>query len=153
MTKSALLVVDMQPRFCAADGESVVKAVVRQIRKFRRDDRPIIIVEFPERGPTHWRIIRELSRYMKYRMVLKEHKADGSFECLPMLKEFGITDLDVVGVNTTQCVYETVAGLMRRLPDLRIRVICDGCNDASDGYGKDAKAFKMFPKSTQLELI
>jgi len=55
-------------------------------------------------------------------------------------EDFGMSRFVVCGVNTTLCVLDTVKGLHALLPDARIEVVREGCNDA---YCND---FSGYPK-------
>ena len=113
-----LIVIDMQPGFGAT--ESVLDAVVHEVKKARRRNEWVLVVEYEARGRTPYRITRELKGYKKYDKVIKERNDGGtaifnrltrrrwsfSYPVVPRASHF-----KVCGINTDACVFETVRSL------------------------------------------
>jgi len=129
-----LIVVDMQPKFKAANGERVRKGCMREIMKAITSKAPIIFLEYDSDyipggyGPT----LKELTKpvvdnyYIEYKT-----RDDGSYNVQKLVKKHKLPEtFRVCGINTDCCVYETVRGLSLIFDNPNIDVVEDAC--ASD---------------------
>ena len=141
MKKYTLVVVDMQPDFSASNDPNTRTAVEWEVRKAIKRGLPVVVLEIPyfspidEDGlePTHRSIMNLLSGYKRYQVVQKRW-SDGSSHVISSCEDhmYGQQRFRVCGVNTDECVLQTVLGLARRLPMSKIKVVKNACNAAVD---------------------
>lgn len=127
-----LVVVDMQPDYEASCHPWTITKVKKAITSARHANWGIVIVEFADHCPTHRCLLKPLlrkTRYDKFTVVEKDIP-NGSEPIIAAIQNFEFDDtlIRVCGVNTDQCVQETVSGLARRLERSKIEVITDACN-------------------------
>lgn len=140
-----LVIVDMQPCWDAANDPATIKAVMRQVKKAKRRDCPIISVTVPyfsamaKQGfpPTHACISRLLKGYKKHSAVTKRLCEDGASEVLRACKKLGgkktgkkKPELRLCGVKTAGCLWALLVGLCRE-PDIKLDVVQGACNSDS----------------------
>lgn len=127
-----LVIIDMQDRFQVNGTMPVALACQREIKQAIEDGAHILSVEFKDCGPT----IESLSSlYRDYAKAVTIEKSmnDGSKEIAAICDSRQLPkDLHITGVNTSYCVYYTVAGLVAKSPDFKMEVIPDAC--ANTGY-------------------
>jgi nicotinamidase-related amidase len=133
-SRATLIVIDMQPGFEASHSPDTQRAVTREIHIAVRNGWPVVIVECrPESfGGTYPELLADLDRQPASLIgrAFKKHN-NGTSEVLDccLQRHFDLESLRVCGVNTTQCVEETVLGLSACLPSSCIEVVKDACND------------------------
>jgi hypothetical protein len=132
--RATLVVIDMQYGFEASRNPETIEAVKREIAIHINHGWPIVIVEcrpgqFCRTYPQIMNMLDMCPTELCTR-VEKEHN-DGSQQVLRACREMGFSmeQLRVCGVNTTQCVQETVVALSYELPNSCIEVVKDACND------------------------
>ncbi|MBI5171736.1 MAG: isochorismatase family protein [Candidatus Melainabacteria bacterium] len=130
--QGTLVVVDMQPDYEAALHPWTISNVTKEVTAARHNNWGIVIVEFYDHEPTIKAVMRPLLKKTRYeKLVLVEKDIpDGSTPVVTALEQNGFSDslIRVCGVNTHECVQDTVNGLARRLPDSSIEVITGACN-------------------------
>jgi nicotinamidase-related amidase len=130
----SLVVVDMQSYFAASRFKRVRQVVLWEVHRARQHGWPIVLLEADDCGQTLGSIRLAVKDYHRaFRMTKWEE--DGS-DKVAMTLEGGVTrskSVRVVGVNTDQCVYATVAGL--RSLGYQVTVNALGCNSTSHNYG------------------
>lgn len=143
----SLVIIDMQRGFPAACNERTLKAVIREIRQAKRNNRIIFVVELSSdiccAGLTHENIRRA---YCGYDHVYKVEKfiTDGTWALTtPAAEKDGygpsipeITKckrLRIVGVNTDCCVQATALGLKKK--GYKVEVVSDACHSQFNHLG------------------
>lgn len=125
-----LVLIDVQPQFYAATNKRTQKNCGSEIRKAIKNNVPIVFVEYITFGktvPKLTKIVKESNYTNVYRLLKQE--CDGSPEISKLLKQKNLSKhLRVGGVNTEQCVLETVAGLVKNNSDIKITVVNKACN-------------------------
>jgi len=126
---STLIIIDMQPEFGASQNPIVLRNVYREIRAAKKRNAGILVVEFVGVGKTDKRIMDKLHGYGRWRTIRKRN-CDGSDEILRALWRFRFNkeSLRITGVNTDQCVAQTVNSLSDILQDSDIALVVDACN-------------------------
>jgi nicotinamidase-related amidase len=124
--KYTLVVVDMQSRFNAANGERVRKNCLREIMKAIKNELPIIFLEWEGEEVT----LPELTEPCKDNFYVETKRTDdGSTEVEKIVRRHKLPKtFRVCGVNTDCCVRATVVGLTARFPSATIDVIADACD-------------------------
>lgn len=128
MTPTTLVVVDMQPIFPAARKPDVVVGVTKQVLHAMQNNWSIIFLEYKGSGPTHEGLLKLTKGYDRKARIRKT-KDDGSQAIVRTLKrrrDFSEENFVVCGVNIDCCVWDTVSGLLNKLP-AHIRVVKDAC--------------------------
>lgn len=138
-----LVLIDMQPRFDAARSRRTIKACQREIRKAMQECNGIVYVQYNK-----WVIhkeLRDLTLLYSHKAVTSKKQNDGSQQILRTLKRRGFsqTQLRICGVNAGFCVYSTVAGLRKLLPEARIVAVADAINCLGVGDGLDHRKYVM----------
>ncbi len=149
MPCSTLVVIDMQPSFSSASEPRVVSGVTREIIYSKMKDEPVVFVEFVDCLPTYTSLLNLLKGYRK-RSRIRKNDDDGSDEIINCLNRRGYhTDhLKVCGVNADCCVYDTVEGLLKKLPNTKIEVVKDAC-----GWSHANPAWNRYIKHPNLSLV
>lgn len=126
---NALVVVDMQSYFPAANNPDTIAAVEDEIRQAIQNGYFIVILEYLDCGRTIGSLMKELEGYSDYKVVTKS-RDDGSEEVKKACDVRGLApaNISVVGVNTGACVRQTVEGLCRKYPASLVSVIAKACN-------------------------
>lgn len=127
----ALIVVDMQARFAAANNPQTQQACVREIEQAMKNRDAILFVEYANCGPTLPNLVDVVkkAKYKRSYHVIK-YDDDGGKEVIAFLKDRHLPRLNlrVVGVNTAYCVKQTVYGMKRNSKNSTISVIADACH-------------------------
>ncbi len=126
-----LLVIDAQPEAFPAATRPILAAIVRHVRRARRDGVWIAIVEHGQCAgyPTHPAIRRALAGYPRAVNVVKPGD-DGANPIFTALYAAGCRDYSefrLCGVNADKCVLETAHSLAAMFPDSRIAAHRDAC--------------------------
>lgn len=145
---ATVVVVDMQPAFRSSQKFETLFGVIRLLEHSRAMGWGIVILEFAGRGRTDERIMDAVRSYHRLRVV-KKPLWDGSAEVLAACEQAGFSRERFVacGVNTHECVLDTVSGMSAALPECHIDVVQDACN-CETGYG-----WLSFPKLPNLALV
>ena len=122
---NVLVVVDMQPEFKAAMDEQTQINVVNEIKKAKRRNDLIIILEYRGGGSTVRRIRKAILNYDKV-IYAEKDEDDGSSYIRKHL--IGKKLVRICGVNTDYCVADTAAGIAYRFADAAVQVILKACN-------------------------
>ncbi len=128
-----LVVIDMQPYFTAARGKRILANCQKEIQTARKLNNYILFVEYENCGRTDQRLIDLVNGYHKTLTVVKNDD-DGSWELQKALRylQQHKKPLKVCGVNTDMCVYDTVYGLLKVMPWIKIKVVEDACDSYQD---------------------
>lgn len=123
---SHLVIVDMQPRFEAANCDNTAENIIRLVKVARKRKWRISVLEYSFQGPTREDIKKAVGKYRKAKYIMKSND-DGSEE---LAEAWRIKDGEkflICGVNYTACVARTAIGVQR----LRIgtaKIVQDACN-------------------------
>lgn len=152
MVENILLIIDMQPRFEAANNMTTRMAVLREIAKARALNMPIIVVEFDGSGLSHAEILEAVKDYPKHVRIVKGQD-DGSTEILRActLASWEPVSFTVCGVNTDACVARTVSGLVDLRPTVVINVVKDAVN--GDSYTNSWSPLRSLSRCNQNVMI
>lgn len=125
----ALIVIDMQPDFKAANKREVIEATAKQVEKSRRRGELILLVEYEGHEPTHKRI-RDLIEGYQYGHTIYKSGDDGALEILDYLFEINCKPkkFKVCGVNAAHCLRSTVETLAKLQPHSEIVLFRDCIN-------------------------
>jgi len=148
--KRVLVIIDMQKDFQAALGSEIIKEILKQINISKGQNLPIVFVRYQGEGE----IVPCLLKRAKKRMVffITKDDCDGSREIISLLKKKKIKSrkLRICGVNTDECVQETVKGLLDREPSIDLEVVKKGC---ASFFGTGEDLWKNYPKKENLKII
>jgi len=138
--QTALIIIDMQDFYLGCLGPkkkaALISRAISKIKKARERGHHLVFVEYGTK-PTHAEILEAAEGYDKYWKVTK-YQDDGSDRIIELLKSVGVpvSHFNIIGVNTSLCVRETVEGLHVHLPKAqRISVLSDACADQLDYLG------------------
>ncbi len=130
--EGTLVVVDMQPAYEAALHPWTISNVTREVTAARHSNWGIVIVEFCDHEPTIKAVMRPLLKKTLYGklVVVEKDIPDGSTPVIAAIEQNGFSDnlIRVCGVNTHECVQDTVNGLARKRPESTIEVASGACN-------------------------
>ncbi len=135
MKPATLIVVDMQPIFEASRYPDVVVGVTKQIMIAMKNNWSIIFLEYKGSGQTHSGLLNLTKGYDRKARIRKTHD-DGSEDIVRTLKrrrDFPVENLVVCGVNTDACVWDTVHGLLNKLP-ANVRLVKEACGTSSGSF-------------------
>ena len=123
----ALVVIDMQTGFRAADNPELVVNVLEEIRLAKVRGDVIFVLEYDGYGPTRddvW----EAVRWYGLAHVLRKTMNNGAddIEIYANARRIAIDAWKVCGINTDACVYDTVIGLAL-ITDDPISVLLHAC--------------------------
>ena len=151
MKNRALVVIDMQYVFETSQHQPTIQAILALIEAFKRQNRPILIVEYEKSSrwseedvKTLFEIREAVKDYSLAKTVIKPWD-DGSEEISNALGENSQFELDLFlcGVNAGACVKLTACGLVRLGFD--ITVVTDACNGpttAEEAFGYHSQVYK-----------
>lgn len=140
----ALVIVDMQPIFIAA--EPIIPKVIKAIKYAKKDNDRIIVVEFDRTSATYPEIMKVLKGYEKHSVVTKSD-VDGSRQVMSILPRKQEFVLNVCGVNLNACVYYTVKGLLKHKAVKSVNLLLPACNDLFEG-----RDLGKYPKHKKLKI-
>lgn len=138
-----LVIIDMQPYFAAACNNKVlIRNINSEIKRARSLNNHIMFVRYIGCG--------SITRSLKYATdgypnvsVVEKDDMDGGDLVLARLKDIGRTHLRMCGVNTEQCVFETVLSVADFYPRrFKIEVISKCCA-TSTGSKRHNRALKI----------
>lgn len=137
-----LVIIDMQDRFQVNGTMPVSLACQREIKQAIEDGAHILAVEFRDCGPTIEAIASLYRDYAKA-VTIEKPRNDGAAEIAAICDSRQLPkDLRITGVNTSYCVYYTVAGLVAKSPDFKMEVIPDACANTGYSYIQDEATHK-----------
>lgn len=134
VASTTLCIIDMQPFFSSAQEDFVIEGVLNQVRLAKQRNAGIVVAEYEGCGSTDERIMSAIGSYRRVVKIIKNSN-DGSRDIIDAIKRkhsFSKKRIRICGVNTGHCVYETAAGLAKRLPESSIEIAEDACNDVTD---------------------
>lgn len=115
--KHPLIVIDVQLEFIRhmRGKKRLLAQVIKTVRKARKENRHVFLVQYTGSGPTHRSIRKSLANYDKVHVVIKRYD-NGGPEIYDALYTQGISGktLTVCGVNLSACVARTVNDLVYR---------------------------------------
>ena len=152
---TTLCIIDMQPFFISSQEDFVIEGVLDQIRLAKQRNAGVVVVRYTHSGKTDDRITDALTGYDR---VVKVNKStnDGSKVIIKAIKRkhgFSKKRIRICGVNTGFCVYETAAGLAKKLPGVSIEMVENACNDTVDAHilpSKTLRIHKGAPKNIRV---
>jgi len=110
-----LVIIDVQDDFIF--DSYVVDGVVERICSAKKDGRPILIVEFLDKGDTKKPIIDAIAGYDRQGWCVKDGM-DGSFiVASKLMQEWGISPpsgVEICGIYCAHCVAKTANGMVRK---------------------------------------
>lgn len=131
--KTPLIVVDMQDAFLEHMlhwRDRYVAQVTRQVKRARKQERPIVALRYWNCGPVV-RPIREVVANYEFGVTKTKRENNGSKEVIEALRELRVDTkwVSVCGVNMSHCVQETIEGLTKR--GFFVRAIGSSIRDTS----------------------
>lgn len=113
-----LCVIDMQDYF--GNSFKCLAGVLVEVKHAIKNKMPILIVEYWDRDEDHKKLsptnkeIRDLIKGYKHKAYVQKYNDGGGYEVMEVAKKrkFNTSNMRVVGVNRTFCVYQTVSQLM-----------------------------------------
>lgn len=125
--KYTLLVIDMQQWFDPKI--NTIVACKRTIKKAVKDKAFILFVEYYECGRTMKELLSLVENYNNIFYVIKKEDNGSKYVQLAMNHlNLPIGHIKVCGVNTDECVQQTILGLQKLYADSNIEVIANACN-------------------------
>lgn len=146
MPAPTLVVVDMQSGFDSASEPDVVASVAREIIQTKANNGAIIFVEYEGCFPT-FKGLLGLTKNYALRSRITKRQDDGSLEVIKCIKRRSFYDKDirVCGVNADCCVYATVEGLLKKMPQSRVELIKDACGWSCGNRGISWSGYMSHP--------
>lgn len=145
---TALVIVDMQPKFSGAKCDKTTKRILSLIQRAKQHKSTIVVLEYDSWGPTRSDIIHAIGKYDKCHVMTK-WTDDGSNEVLQCVKS--AKHFVLCGVNFGACVLDTARGLINS--DQKVIVVKNACNNG-DGFIRDFSVYEArFPTSTKMRTI
>lgn len=126
LRKYTLVIIDVQPRFIAAKGnKKLIKKIKKEIAQAIKLGNHIMFIWLTCSGRITPALKAAVCGYDNVSVVGKS-KQDGGQEVLAALP--AKTHIRFCGVNTNQCVRDTVITVAKLLPKrFKIEVVADGC--------------------------
>lgn len=132
LSEKTLVIIDMQEGFMDKYGDerSIAPAIRSLIKCARRNEWPIIIVEYKGSHETIEEISIALEGYPHQETVIKTDN-DGGYKVIKCLEDHPAwsTNLLVCGIYGNACVPSTVAGLFRNSDWVEVDVVIDAIYD------------------------
>ena len=149
-----LIVIDVQDRFINdLDFEKplLVAQVVKAVRKARKENRHIFLVQYRGHGPTNRSVKKAVANYDKVHIVTK-YADNGGLEVWDALqsKKVRHKTLTVCGVNLGACVASTVNDLVYR--GYKCRLVKEATVNTWDAYAPMAKTYFSLNKGTARQI-
>lgn len=138
-----LLVIDMQDFF--GTSKKVIEPVLAHIEAARKNQEPVVFVEYESCGRTNERLLAAADGYENQHVVEKRHD-DGGKEIVEYLAQYELEpeEIKVCGVNTNACVIGTVGGILRN-SNFKIKVLSDACaNGYEEGHQMALRRMRDF---------
>ncbi len=114
LMSSVLLIIDVQDYFKTSS--KVIGETIRQVQLAKKQNLPIVVVEYVGCGETNNSVLRAIGDYDP-KLVVRKTKDGGGKEVLEVCKKNNIlpSKFRVVGVNRGYCVYETVNEIITKI--------------------------------------
>jgi nicotinamidase-related amidase len=140
-----LVIIDMQRYFSASLDKSLVKPILREINLSKRNNWPIIMVEYINlNGKSYGKTLPFISKSLKdysRKVTVKKCRDDGSREISAALRKLTRSkSVRIVGVNTLECVRLTAQGLVDK--NYNVTIIFDGCNSSYMRHNDTVRVLK-----------
>ncbi len=130
--KKPLIIIDMQYGFQAERLTPVIKGVRKEIELAKKQDRPIIIVEYIDHEDTIGEIYQEIRDYKQVSHVYKD--ADSAYWYLAKFWRYDVPKVvRLCGINASCCVKDTLNDLREYYPEMFIEVPIRACGDQYSG--------------------
>ena len=148
---ATVVIVDMQVYFPACD--RTANGVVRLLEQARKQGWAVVLLEHAGWSITDFRLLQELGKFdaehLKLCALRTKRIWDGSEQVANACAELGLPTERFLfgGVNTHECVQDTVVGLENRLPQCRIDVVAEACG-CETPYG-----WSQFHKSKRVGVV
>ena len=153
MTHSILCIIDMQPYFDASNEPWLLNNVLAEIKKAKKNNDYIIVLEYDGCGETHPDIIKACDGYNRYYHEVKSSQS-GAPNIIFIMRENNIQadHFIIVGVETESCILETVEGIVRKIPKSKVTVVADAINSQYIGdYDHSDVMNYLFDKYSQVQ--
>jgi len=147
-----LVIIDMQPYWAAAcNNKLLINNIKYEIKRAINLNNHIMFVRFISNGSITRSLTYATSGYSNVSIVNKDDM-DGGDLVLARLKDVGRTHLRVCGVNTDQCVFETVLTVADSYPKrFKIEVIAKCCATAT-GPTLHSKALQLMARRENITI-
>jgi nicotinamidase-related amidase len=164
----ALLIIDMQRCYEAARDEETQKNIEEQIKKFKKEELPIIFVEY-----THYRegygtcrtlpCLTSLVKNYGKAFVVTKYDDDGATELYTFFTQINldycggwearIKEIVVCGVNLNACVKETIDSLSELMPKTKMTVMKECCNSNAYDWDECVEEFEQICLGNNVVLV
>jgi nicotinamidase-related amidase len=147
--KAALLVIDVQPTYCAYDGlynydaEQIAKKIAKTVPSFRSIGMPVYVVYYDKKK----RPISEISFHhfkpAQHDIAIAKN-ADSAFRGSNIdrvLKHKGHKHLLITGFNHNVCVFKTVLDALRKNYDVSVLKDLTGNESINDPFGDEHESY------------
>lgn len=141
-----LIIIDVQEGYTAAEDETLLTNILKEIKDARENDAAILFVNMDNVGRNIGCIWDAAYDYTYFAQIIKRDN-DGSDAIIRAFSKFKFlnkTNIRVAGVYTHLCVTETVNGLTKKLPKSNVEVLTVCCNDDEDVLESDTQIFDKF---------
>ncbi len=145
---SVLLLVHFQPGIVENAPLASIDAALGLARLYRDRKLPVILLELSEYPPTCLWLTTALSSFAPVAagevLVVRSDNTDGAAEIIQACRDSGVSleRIQACGFLSYACLYDTVAGLSRRLAQPKIEVVKSACDDF---IGDDWVLFERLP--------
>ncbi|MDX1986107.1 MAG: hypothetical protein SFV17_05425 [Candidatus Obscuribacter sp.] len=148
-TPSLLLFVHFQPGIVENAPLASIDAALALVKLYRGNKLPVILLELSDYPPTcSWLTgvlysgAQSVDAYEV--LVVKSDSTDGASAIIQACRDSGVSleRIQACGFLSYACLYDTVAGLSRRLEQTRIEVVKSACDDF---IGDDWVLFERLP--------
>lgn len=136
MRNEALVVIDMQDTFLKGCPKTRIDYVCRALREAKKRDMPVFIVSYRDFGETNSRVLAAAEKHTEVTYIEKS-SINGSRSLLSSIKQIekrrklprGFSSLRFCGAWTSQCVKETILGVVKKRPKTSVVLLAQGCWD------------------------
>ena len=141
-----LVIIDVQEGYLAAENETLLDNILKEIKTARENDAAILFVNMDHIGRNIGCIWDAAYDYTYFAQVIKRDNdgSDAIIRAFSKHKFLNKTNLRVCGIYTHLCVTETVNGLTKKLPKSNVEVLTKCCNDDEDELEMDVRIFDKF---------
>lgn len=135
-TPSVLLLVHFQPGIVESAPLSAIDAALALVRLYRDRKLPVILLELSDYPPTCLWLTAAIYSGAEAAdshevFVVRCESTDGAGEIIQVCRDSGVSleRIQACGFLSYACLYDTVAGLSRRLAQPKIEVVKSACDD------------------------
>ena len=140
----------MQPTWYAS--QPIVYNVIDEIEQAKQKQCAIVLVKMLSEGSIDVRILEATQGYNKIAQVGKRYSDGSTGVKRAIIKHnFPKACLRVCGVNTDECVADTVKGIATTWPKSKIEIAREACN--SNYKVSDTKLFKLCGENKNVVII